>query len=284
MPDPEELERSPPAPNDEDTVDDRALEIRLLHAHSLAETLLLALGIPFDQHADETEPTHFTIEPPITAAKVAAQIAQVTNALLAGTIAADQARVILFALQTMLTAIRVNAIEQKADRQRTTKPAARARRERIIMQSYQAPKNSLIAFPAEEEIALTPALWLACGVVAYNFALLARCPMRILAAREIPSITDVRAESVRRGLSTAIDATPLLPSVRSATLQICRTLLAPLHFAITFHPRAKRPYLLIEYLGGLELPLPDREDTIAEITTARVPTTAPIHPAGAVSA
>ena len=95
------------------------------HANSLAEALLLAIGVPFDERDAETNPVQ-AIEPPITAAKVAAQVAEVSNALLAGTLEPERAKPVLYALQTMLTAIRVHQLELKS--QRTIEPEPRARR------------------------------------------------------------------------------------------------------------------------------------------------------------
>jgi len=116
---------------DEDSKEGKALENRKEHARSLAETLLLALGIPYEEDTDEVKPVAVTIEPPITAAKVAAQIGAVTNALLTGQLSAQEANTTLFALQTLLTAIRVNLAEEKAADRRTieqTKSNARAQR------------------------------------------------------------------------------------------------------------------------------------------------------------
>ena len=149
----------------------------------------------------------------------------------------------------------------------------------------QAPKNRLIAFPSSEQIALTPALWLACGVISYNFALLAQHAMRILAPKEIPHLTDSRRETIDRGFAVAIDARGLMPSIRAAILQISRTLLTPLHFAVTLQGRDGSSYLLVEFHGALDLPLNDHaENTPPPSPTPSGRETAAIHPPEAANA
>lgn len=149
----------------------------------------------------------------------------------------------------------------------------------------QTPKNRLIAFPSSEQIALTPALWLACGVISYNFALLAQHAMRILAPKEIQFLSDSRRETIDRGFAVAIDARGLQPSIRAAILQISRTLLAPLHFAVTLQGRDGTAYLLVEFHGALDLPLNDNaKNTPPPSPTQRGPEKAAIRPPEAANA
>ena len=79
---------------------------------SLAEVLLWRLGIPADRArvlADrEKAAAVFDLAPPLTPEKIAAAIAQVSIALLNHELQPAEANVMLFALQTMLSAVRVS--------------------------------------------------------------------------------------------------------------------------------------------------------------------------------
>jgi len=122
------------------------------------------------------------------------------------------------------------------------------------MSSQAVPKNRLVAFPPTEEITLTPALWLAAGVISYNIALLAQKPMRILAVSELRPQPPARAEALFRGLALAIEAGGLPPSIRAAVLQISRTLLAPLNISVSINGQnTARLFYLVEWHGGPEL-------------------------------
>ena len=122
------------------------------------------------------------------------------------------------------------------------------------MSSQAVPKNRLVAFPQTEEITLTPALWLAAGVISYNVALLAQKPMRVLAPSELPQQPPARAAALFRGVALAIEAATLPPSIRTAVLQISRTLLAPLNISVSLHGQnAARLFYLVEWHGGPEL-------------------------------
>ena len=48
-------------------------------------------------------------------------------------------------------------------------------------------QTQLLNFPAQKDIALTPAIWLALGVVSYNHTLLAKAPPRIQASPPSPT-------------------------------------------------------------------------------------------------
>lgn len=122
------------------------------------------------------------------------------------------------------------------------------------MPTQSVPKNRLVTFPSTEEIALTPALWLAAGVISYNFAILAQKPMRILAASELRPQSPARAQALFHGLALAIEAATLPPSIRGAVLQISRTLLAPLNISVDLHgANSAKLFYLVEWHGGPEL-------------------------------
>jgi hypothetical protein len=109
----------------------------------------------------------------------------------------------------------------------------------------------LLKFPAQKDIALTPAIWLALGVVSYNHALLAKAPLRILAPGELIADLDrEKLEALEAGLAAIADATALTASSLNAAIRITRTLLEPLHVTVTLlGTEASRKYLLIEFNG-----------------------------------
>jgi len=113
-------------------------------------------------------------------------------------------------------------------------------------------QTQLLKFPAQKDIALTPAIWLALGVVSYNHALLAKEPLRILAPGEVAlnDLTPDRWKALEEGLAAIADATALAPSSLNAAIRITRTLLEPLHVSVTLlGSEATRKYLLLEFHG-----------------------------------
>ena len=86
---------------------------------SLAETLLRRLGIPIPaNHPENSKRTNsIDLSAPLTTAKVAEAIATVSIAVLENELPAQQANVTLFALQTLLSALRLNMTEEKMRRQ-----------------------------------------------------------------------------------------------------------------------------------------------------------------------
>ena len=108
-------------------------------------------------------------------------------------------------------------------------------------------QTQLLKFCEQKEIALTPAIWLALGVVSYNHALLAKAPLRILAPGElaINNLTPQRWQALEEGHAAIADATALSASTLNAAIRITRTLLEPLHVSVTLlgqrGPRASIP-------------------------------------------
>ena len=84
---------------------------------SLSELLLWRLGIPVDREAVEREhqarEAAIVLKPPITTRKVAAAIANLSLQLMEGKIDGTTAKTNLYALQTLLTALRLQIVEEK---------------------------------------------------------------------------------------------------------------------------------------------------------------------------
>jgi hypothetical protein len=100
---------------------------------SLSELLLWRLGIPVDRERMETErkaaEQGIDLKPPITTQKVADAIAHLSLQVIRGELDATSAKTSLYALQTLLTALRLQIVEQKKPkdtaRTKTRKPARR---------------------------------------------------------------------------------------------------------------------------------------------------------------
>ncbi len=84
---------------------------------SLAEVLLWRMGIPRDreqvQHEREQSEKIVDLTPPITTRKVADAIAHLSVQLMRGELDATTAKTNLYALQTLLTALRLQIVEEK---------------------------------------------------------------------------------------------------------------------------------------------------------------------------
>lgn len=95
----------------------------------LAELLLWRLGLPRDrvriQQEHHTDAINLT--PPITTRKVADAIAQLSLRVMNGELDATSAKTSLYALQTLLTALRLQILEEKKlrDTKKKPKPARR---------------------------------------------------------------------------------------------------------------------------------------------------------------
>ena len=89
-----------------------------LREASLAELLLWRLGVPRDrarmQQQHQVDPINLT--PPITTRKVADAIAQISLRIMNGELDATSAKTSLYALQTLLTALRLQIVEEKKAR------------------------------------------------------------------------------------------------------------------------------------------------------------------------
>lgn len=140
--------------------------------------------------------------------------------------------------------------------------------------------TQLLKFPTQNEIALSPAIWLALGVLSYNHALLAKAPLRIIAPSELTS--DLHAskwQALEAGSAAIADASSLPPSTLNAALRICRALLEPLQVTVTLLGTPQnRQYLLLEFHGGeisRNLNLPDTKPRI--LPAHDFPTTAAVE-------
>lgn len=96
---------------------------------SLSELLLWRLGIPFDRGLMEREhqasQQGIDLSPPITTRKVADAIAKLSMQLMQGKIDANAAKTSLYALQTLLTALRLQIVEEKNAKKKAQKSARR---------------------------------------------------------------------------------------------------------------------------------------------------------------
>ncbi len=119
------------------------------------------------------------------------------------------------------------------------------------MPTTEVRSNQLLKFPAEKEIALTPPLWLALGVLSYNHALLAKEPLRILAPGELTgSLAEEKWKALEAGRAAIADAGRLAPSSLIASARIAKALLEPLQITVTLLGNEHcRRYLLLEFHG-----------------------------------
>jgi hypothetical protein len=134
-------------PNDEETPDPIPLDAdpeaeeadedppQWVQQSSLSEVLLWRLGIPLDRERIERQHARsekgLDLAPPITTRKVADAIAQLSMQVIRGELDAATAKTSLYALQTLLTALRLQIIEEKkpkdTPRKKARKPAPRRR-------------------------------------------------------------------------------------------------------------------------------------------------------------
>ena len=102
---------------------------------SLSELLLWRLGIPFDRELIEREhrasQESVDLKPPITTRKVAHAIAHLSLQLMQGKIDANTAKTSLYALQTLLTALRLQIVEEKNARAKAKAHTSAGRRKQI---------------------------------------------------------------------------------------------------------------------------------------------------------
>jgi hypothetical protein len=110
VPEAEEIDADPPA---------------WVQQASLSELLLWRLGIPIDREQMEREQQKakdtFDLKPPITTRKVADAIAHLSMQLMRGELDATSAKTTLYALQTLLTALRLQIVEEKKPKPTTRK-------------------------------------------------------------------------------------------------------------------------------------------------------------------
>jgi hypothetical protein len=104
-------------------------------------------------------------------------------------------------------------------------------------------RHKLIALPKGASLDLTPKLWLALGLIAYNHYLMTLEPLQVLTP----------GDAGRPGLAAMLSTEGLAPVTRTAVTEIARALLAPLGLAISAHGGKRVPgvghtphYILVE--------------------------------------
>jgi len=119
-------------------------------------------------------------------------------------------------------------------------------------------RRKFLTLPLDDAFALTPKLWMAVGLVAYNYHLMTLEPLQILAtSRDARHVPPTRIEAAARGLAVMVSTEKLSPTIRSAITEISRTLLTPFGVQVSAHGGSPLPgagrttrYLLIEDVGG----------------------------------
>src|SRR5437868_15276193 len=97
-------------------------------------------------------------------------------------------------------------------------------------------RRRFIALPNDDTFHLTPKLWMAIGLIAYNYHLMTLEPLRILAtSRDARHVPPTRIEAAARGLAVMVSTEGLAPATRLAISEIARTLLTPLGLHISTH-------------------------------------------------
>src|SRR5438105_3327071 len=115
-------------------------------------------------------------------------------------------------------------------------------------------RRRFIALPNDDTFHLTPKLWMAIGLIAYNYHLMTLEPLRILAtSRDARHVPPTRIEAAARGRAVMVSTEGLSPAARSAVSEIARTLLTPMGLHISTHGgwqltgrRRSTRYLLVE--------------------------------------
>jgi hypothetical protein len=121
-------------------------------------------------------------------------------------------------------------------------------------------RRKFIALPNDAAFHLTPKLWMAVGLLAYNHHLMTLEPLQILAtSRDARHIPPTRVEAATRGLAVMVSTEGLSPSTRAALTEIARMLLVPFGLTISHHGGSPLPgagrttrYLLVEDVGTAE--------------------------------
>lgn len=120
--------------------------------------------------------------------------------------------------------------------------------------------HKFIALPNDDTFHLTPKLWMAVGLVAYNYHLMTLQALQILSTtRDARHVPTTRIESAARGLAVMLSTEGLSPATRNAITEIARTLLIPLGMCVSNHGGSPLPgcgrtarYLLIQDTGSSE--------------------------------
>jgi hypothetical protein len=120
-------------------------------------------------------------------------------------------------------------------------------------------RRKFITLPQDDAFILTPKLWVAVGLIAYNYHLMTLEPLQILATRNARNVPATRIEAAARGLAVMLSTEGLSPATRSAMSEIARTLLLPLGLQVSNHGGSPVPgvgrtarYLLVEDVGTSE--------------------------------
>lgn len=118
-------------------------------------------------------------------------------------------------------------------------------------------RRKFIALP-KGNFELTPKLWIALGLIAYNYHLMTLQPLQVIAtAHNFPNVPRTRLETADRGRAVMLSTEGLSPATRAAISEIARTLLLPLGLTISNHGGSPVPgcgrtarYLLVEEVGA----------------------------------
>ena len=116
-------------------------------------------------------------------------------------------------------------------------------------------RHNLIALPKGPKLHLTPKLWVAVGLIAYNHYLMTLEPLEVLNPHRAQENPPPRASALRQGLAAMLSTEALTPVTRTAVVEIARALLAPLGLLISSHGGKRVPgightahYILVEDL------------------------------------
>jgi hypothetical protein len=140
-------------------------------------------------------------------------------------------------------------------------------------------RHKLIALPKGPSLHLTPKLWVAVGLIAYNHHLMTLEPLEVLNPHFAQEGTPLqRATALRQGLAAMLSTEGLTRVTRTAVVEIARALLAPLGLLISTHGGKRVPgightahYILVEDLEpdphhAIPDLLPKQPEPIAEAT------------------
>ena len=117
-------------------------------------------------------------------------------------------------------------------------------------------RHNLIALPKGPKLHLTPKLWVAVGLIAYNHYLMTLEPLEVLNPHRAQEDTPPpQASALRQGLAAMLSTEALTPVTRTAVVEIARALLTPLGLLISAHGGKRVPgightvhYILVEDL------------------------------------
>lgn len=122
-------------------------------------------------------------------------------------------------------------------------------------------RRKFIALPNDDTFHLTPKLWMAVGLIAYNHHLMTLEPLQILAtSRDARHIPPSRVAAAAQGLAVMVSTEGLTHSTRASLTEIARMLLMPFGLTISHHGGSPLPgagrttrYLLVEDVAAAEI-------------------------------